>query len=224
VNVLITGFPAGPWATNCWILAPSPNSECLIIDPGYDSLEPIKDILLAQNLKPVAALLTHGHIDHMWSVTPLADSYEIPAMIHDADRNLLSHPENAISDAGRDMIVQLGGKFQEPQQVTTFSGDADISLLGFKFSILHLPGHTPGSIGFFLNEHETFFSGDVLFQAGIGRTDLPGGDISNMQGSIQKLFRVLPDSTSVLCGHGNSTTIGDERKSNPYIQDWIKHD
>lgn len=221
--MLITGFPAGPWATNCYVVAPSSDTECIIIDPGYESLKQIKEIVTEHKLKPIAVLITHGHIDHMWSVTPLADGYGIPAIIHEADRALLSRPEQGVSDAGREMILQLGGKFSEPQSISTFQGDSQISLLGFTFSMLHLPGHTPGSIAYHLAEQTTLFSGDVLFESGIGRTDLPGGSSVLMQQSIQKLFNTVPDETTVLCGHGNQTTIGVERMNNPYIQDWLQH-
>lgn len=223
MKVLITGFPAGPWATNCYVVAPSSDTECIIIDPGYESLQQIKEIVTEHKLKPIAVLITHGHIDHMWSVTPLADGYGIPAIIHEADRALLSHPEQGVSDAGREMILQLGGKFSEPQSISTFQGDSQISLLGFTFSMLHLPGHTPGSIAYHLAEQTTLFSGDVLFESGIGRTDLPGGSSVLMQQSIQKLFNTVPDETTVLCGHGNQTTIGVERMNNPYIQDWLQY-
>lgn len=221
--MLITGFPAGPWATNCYVLAPAPNSECIIIDPGFESLEQIHEVVEANRLKPVAALLTHGHMDHMWSITPLADGYAIPAMIHENDKQLLANPELGVSDAGRDMISQLGGTFSEPEEVRIFSNDAEISILGYSLNVIHLPGHTPGSVGYFIEEHDTFFSGDVLFQSSIGRTDLPGGNLIQMKSSIQKLFTLIPDQTTVLCGHGNSTTIKEERSHNSYIQDWIKH-
>lgn len=220
--MFITGFSAGPWATNCWILAPAPNAECIIIDPGYESLETVTSITREHNLKPVAVLLTHGHIDHMWSVTPVADGYDIPAMIHSSDRQLLADPLSGISEASRVMIEQLSTKnFVEPTSVKVFDGDTSISLLGYNMSVMHLPGHTPGSVGYLLEDQGTFFSGDVLFQQGVGRTDLPGGDINAMALSMKKLFNHLPDETSVLTGHGESTTIGQERVSNPYIQDWI---
>lgn len=221
--MLITGFPAGPWATNCYVLAPAPNSECIIIDPGFESLDQIKDVVMANHLKPVAALLTHGHIDHMWSITPLADGYSIPAMIHESDKQLLANPELGVSDAGRDMIVQIGGTFSEPAEVKTFRDDVVISILGYSMNVIHLPGHTPGSVGYLIKEHDTFFSGDVLFQSGIGRTDLPGGNLKDMKSSIQKLFNEVSDETTVLCGHGDSTTIREERRHNPYIQNWIQH-
>ncbi|MEN9922543.1 MAG: hypothetical protein RIS09_57 [Actinomycetota bacterium] len=220
--MFITGFSAGLWATNCWILAPAPNAECIIIDPGYESLATITGIAREHNLKPVAVLLTHGHIDHMWSVTPVADGYDIPAMIHTSDRQLLADPLSGISEASRLMIEQLSTKnFVEPSSVKVFDGDTSISLLGYNISVIHLPGHTPGSVGYLVENQETFFSGDVLFQQGVGRTDLPGGDINAMALSMKKLFNRLADETSVLTGHGESTTIGQERVSNPYIQDWI---
>lgn len=222
--MLITGFPAGPWATNCYVLAPAPHSECIIIDPGYDSLEHINEFVSENHLKPIAAFLTHGHMDHMWSITPLADGYAIPAMIHESDKKLLANPELGVSDAGRDMIAQLGGAFTEPAEVRTFSGDVELSILGYTMNVIHLPGHTPGSVGYHVKEHDTLFSGDVLFQSGIGRTDLPGGNLLEMKASIQKLFHVVSEETTVLCGHGDSTTIKDERLHNPYIQDWIQHD
>lgn len=221
--MLITGFPAGPWATNCYVLAPAPNSECIIIDPGFESLDQIHEIVETNHLKPVAALLTHGHMDHMWSVTPLADGYSIPAMIHEADKHLLATPDLGVSDAGRDMIAQLGGSFSEPSDITTYSDDVEIFILGYSMNVMHLPGHTPGSVGYFIQEQDTLFSGDVLFQSGIGRTDLPGGNLLQMKSSIQKLFSTVSNETTVLCGHGNATTIKEERHNNPYIQDWIKH-
>lgn len=219
--MLITGFPVGPWATNCYVLAPAPHSECIIIDPGFESLDQVKEVVATNRLKPVAILLTHGHIDHMWSVTPLADGYSIPAMIHEADKQLLANPELGVSDAGRDMIRQLGGNFSDPAEVETFRDDVALSILGYSMDVIHLPGHTPGSVGYLIKGHDTFFSGDVLFQSGIGRTDLPGGNLKDMKSSIRKLFTVVSDDTTVLCGHGNSTTIKEERRHNPYIQDWI---
>jgi glyoxylase-like metal-dependent hydrolase (beta-lactamase superfamily II) len=118
--LLIKSFVAGPWQTNCYLVAPSPNSECIIIDPGQNALPGIKDVIAEQNLKPIAVLVTHGHLDHMWSVFPVAAGYEIPAFIHGSDRHLLSNPGAGLSAQTRAMLPELVGKddvFAEPSEV-----------------------------------------------------------------------------------------------------------
>ncbi len=218
--MLVTGFAAGPWATNCWVVSQGPSSECVIIDPGFDSLARIADIVAENHLKPVAAFLTHGHVDHMWSVYPLSKGYDIPAVIHSADRHLLADPGQGISAEGRNMITMLGGEFAEPDQVLDFAQDTQLNFAGFDFRIQHAPGHTPGSVVFSLvnDELPRMFSGDVLFQGSIGRTDLPGGDHSAMLKSLERVILSADPETHVHCGHGSDTTIAQELRTNPYLR------
>ncbi len=218
--MLIAGFSAGPWSTNCWVVSPGANQECVVIDPGFDSVSQISQIVLENNLKPVAVLLTHGHIDHMWSVTPVANGYEIPSMIHQADRNRLADPVSSLSADNQALVRTLGGEFSEPRQVTEFSSNETIQIAGMEIDILCAPGHTPGSVmyKFADTEQPVLFSGDVLFQGSIGRTDLAGGNWDSMQETLRNVVLPLDDDLVVLCGHGEQTTIGEEKMNNPYLQ------
>ena len=212
------------FATNCWILAPSRNSECIIVDPGISMpsiLARVKEITGKYNLKPVAVLLTHGHFDHTFSVLPVADGYDIPAMIHSKDRGLLTNPMKALAPGGpsQQLITQFGSAtFAEPKTVVEFQSSEKISLAGLPIEITHAPGHTAGSTFFIVNS-ELLVSGDVLFEGSIGRTDLPTGSAVEMRKTLKNLILPLDDELIVLPGHGPQTTIGRERKKNPYLTD-----
>jgi glyoxylase-like metal-dependent hydrolase (beta-lactamase superfamily II) len=208
--VLVTGFPAGGFAANCYVVAPAEAAECVIIDPGQDAEPGIDEILTRHRLKPIAVLLTHGHIDHVWSVAPVCGARDVPAYIHPADREMLSDPAKGIG-----MQIAPGLTFTEPDDVRELRDGEAISLAGLEFTVSHTPGHTRGSVTF--GGEETLFSGDLLFAGSIGRTDLPGGDDAQMRDSLAKTLR-LPDDTTVLPGHGPSTTIGKERASNPFLR------
>jgi hydroxyacylglutathione hydrolase len=217
--VLVTGFPAGAFAANCYLVASAPGEECVIIDPGQDAQPGIDELIDRYRLKPIAAVLTHGHVDHMWSVAPVCGAKGIPAYIHPSDRELLADPGK-----GLDLMVKqqfLGGMtFSEPDDVREL-GDGDvISLAGIELRVHHTPGHTGGSVTFRGEQTgdgpEVLFTGDLLFAGSIGRTDLPGGDHATILGSLATVI-TLPDETIVLPGHGPQTTIGDERASNPFL-------
>jgi hydroxyacylglutathione hydrolase len=217
--VLVTGFPAGAFAANCYVIAPAPGEECVIVDPGQDAAGGIEEILAAHRLKPVAALLTHGHIDHIWSVAPLCGAKDIPACIHPADRALLSDPARGFPLGAAQQL--LGGlTFTEPDDVAELADGMTLRLAGLELTVDHAPGHTPGSVTFRLpggEEPGTLLSGDLLFAGSIGRTDLPGGDYKTILDSLARVCLPLPDETIVLSGHGPRTTIGAERSGNPFL-------
>ena len=218
--MLVAGFPAGSFAANCYLVAPAPGEECVIIDPGQDAEPGIEELLDRYRLKPIAVLLTHGHIDHMWSVAPVCGSKDIPAYIHPDDRDLLADPAKGISLLSKQQF--LGGMtFSEPDDVRELSDGEVVAMAGLEFTIGHTPGHTPGSVTFAApgqrpDDAPALFSGDLLFAGSIGRTDLPGGDHAQMLRSLAKTL-TLPDATIVLPGHGPQTTIGAERVSNPFL-------
>jgi hydroxyacylglutathione hydrolase len=221
--VLVTGFPAGAFAANCYLVAPAPGEECVIIDPGQDAERGIEELIDRYRLKPIAVLLTHGHVDHMWSVAPVCGAKGIPAYIHPDDRELLADPGK-----GLDLMASqqfLGGmKFTEPDDVRPLADGEVIPLAGLDFRIGHAPGHTPGSVTFrrvaentgAADDLDALFSGDLLFAGSIGRTDLAGGDHAAILRSLARTL-TLPDETVVLPGHGPVTTIGDERQTNPFL-------
>lgn len=218
--MLVAGFPAGSFATNCYVVAPEPGSECVIVDPGQDATAGVEELLAEYRLKPVAVMLTHGHIDHVWSVLPVCGARDIPAYIHPDDRDLLANPAKGFPpEVAEPLLGDL--RFSEPDDVAELTDGATLSLAGLSFAVEHAPGHTPGSVSFRLaGEHggaDTMLSGDLLFAGSIGRTDLPGGDHPTMLRSLARVCLPLPDDTAVLPGHGPQTTIGRERASNPFL-------
>jgi hydroxyacylglutathione hydrolase len=220
--VLIAGFPAGSWAANCYVVATGPGSECVVVDPGQDSAPGIADIVAEHRLKPVAVLLTHGHVDHMWSVTPVAGTYDATAWIHPADRHLLADPMAGISRESAAML--LGGKYEftEPDDVAELADGQRLELAGLEVVVDHTPGHTAGSVTFRTpygrdDVSEVMFAGDLLFAGSIGRTDLPGGDHATMLETLRDKVLALADDVVVLPGHGEQTSIGRERATNPFL-------
>ena len=213
--MLVAGFAAQMYATNCWVLATGEGNECIVIDPGMPdvSLE-LDDLLTKHRLKPVATLLTHGHLDHTFSVVPICDGYGIPAYIHSEDRNLLLDPAAAVSAEFAEMLAAI--TFTEPKLVKELKSGEEFELVGLKIKVIHSPGHTRGSL-MFLVDGETLLSGDVLFAGSIGRTDLPTGSNEDMQKTLSKKVLTLNDEIRVLPGHGPETKIGYERKNNPYL-------
>jgi len=220
---VIQTFEAGPWRTNCWIVSDGPGTECFIVDPGKDSADRIRETGEGQRLKPIAVLLTHGHIDHMFSVLPVADGYGIPALVHGSDRDRLGNPYGKMTADTRQMVKALGVEFAEPADVVDLHHGFVETIAGFDISVHHAPGHTEGSV-LFETRHAgepTVFSGDVLFAGSIGRTDLQGGDPDAMQRTLRNVVLPLPDDMIVHCGHGPSTTIGREKATNPYLRTGI---
>jgi hydroxyacylglutathione hydrolase len=217
VTVLVTGFPAGAFAANCYLVAPAPGEECVIIDPGQDAQRGIEELLDRYRLKPIAVLLTHGHVDHMWSVAPVCGAKGIPAYIHPDDREMLADPAKGMSLMAKQQF--LGGMtFSEPDDVKALEDGGIVPLAGLDFRVGHTPGHTPGSVTFRSggDDLDALFTGDLLFAGSIGRTDLPGGDHETILRSLARTL-TLPDATVVLPGHGPTTTIGDEREANPFL-------
>jgi hydroxyacylglutathione hydrolase len=187
--VLIAGFPAGAWGTNCYLVAPAAGEECVIIDPGHQAAEGVEETLRKHRLKPVAVVLTHGHIDHVASVVPVCGAHGVPAWIHPEDRYMMKDPSMGL---GRSIGMPLMGEITvgEPDDVKELTDGAKLEL-----------------------------AGDLLFAGSIGRTDLPGGDMAEMLDSLARVCLPLDDSTVVLSGHGPQTTIGQERATNPYLRD-----
>jgi hydroxyacylglutathione hydrolase len=228
--MLVTGFPAGSFQTNCWLVATGPGSEALVVDPGQDALPGVAELCARHRLKPVAALLTHGHLDHMWTVAPLAGANGIPAFVHPADRHLLADPLAGFAPEARAAFGWL--RLQEPDDVRELADGQVIELAGLRVTVDHTPGHTAGHVTFRLPaegsgrgdapaEPPRLLAGDLVFAGSIGRTDLPGGSMRDMLASLATRFLTLPDETVVLPGHGPETTVGRERAYNPFLADLV---
>ena len=193
------------------------------MDPGITSpsiVPALSHILRRHNLKPIATLVTHGHLDHTFSVLPFSEEYGVPTYIQRIDRKLLANPFLALAPGGatQSIMDQLGvTEFHEPTDVKDFLGGEKFSLAGFDIETIHAPGHTAGSAMFLVN-NEYLISGDVLFHDGIGRTDMPTGSSRTMAETLLTKVLNLDDSLNVLPGHGAVTTIGRERKQSPYLR------
>jgi glyoxylase-like metal-dependent hydrolase (beta-lactamase superfamily II) len=220
--VLVTGFPAAAFDTNCYLVAAGPGEQCIIVDPGIGVLDRLDEVLAEHRLHPAAVLLTHGHLDHTFSVAPVCGARGVTAYVHPADRELLADPAKGLS---MDLTELFGGRlpYTEPEDVAELTDGATLTLAGLEITVDHAPGHTGGSVLFRLpgDDAPVCFSGDVLFAGSIGRTDLPGGNTGTMMTSLRDKVLPLADDTVVLPGHGPATTIGRERAQNPYLRDLI---
>jgi len=218
--MLVATFAAPAFATNCWILASGEGQECVIFDPGMpDVSHQVDDLIHHHNLKPVATIFTHGHLDHTFSIVPIVDGYGIPAYIHSEDRILLTHPEKALSAEFASQVA--GMEFVEPKDVRELRNNDEIEIVGMKLRAIHAPGHTRGSLIFSVGD-EIIISGDVLFAGSIGRTDLPSGSAKDMENTLRKKIWPLADELRVLPGHGPETTIGREKAHNPYLKNVMR--
>jgi hydroxyacylglutathione hydrolase len=225
--VLVTGFPAEAFDTNCYVVAAGPGEQCLIIDPGVGVLDRLDEVLAQHRLFPAAVLLTHGHFDHTFSVAPVCGARGITAYVHPADREMLANPALGL---GASIEQLFGGRltYTEPDDVAELTDGATMTLAGLEITVDHAPGHTGGSVLFRLpgaqsewDADQICLSGDVLFAGSIGRTDLPGGSTETMLTSLRDKILPLADDTVVLPGHGPATTIGRERASNPYLRELV---
>ena len=217
--MLLTGFPAGMLQCNCYILAARAGSDAIIVDPGQRAMGRIREILDENRLTPSAVLLTHGHVDHIWSAQKVADTYGCPVFIHPEDRFMLTDPIKGFGP--RLAQLAFGVLFSEPKQVVELDRDGDkLDLGGITVTVDHTPGHTRGSVVFRVSDGpaDLAFTGDTLFKQSVGRTDLPGGSGRDLLDSIVTKLLVLDDDTVVLPGHGPQTTIGAERRTNPFLE------
>ena len=218
--MLVAGFPAGSFQTNCYVVASGPGAACVVVDPGQDAVQPLDELLAEHRLTPVAVLLTHGHFDHTFSVSPVCDGHDVPAWIHPQDRPMLADPMIGLS---REAMAFFGGRLElrEPREVRELADGAALDLAGLSLRVEHAPGHTRGSVLFCTAADdgvEVILAGDTLFAGSIGRTDLPGGDTAQMMESLAGMLHAHDDSALVLPGHGPTTTIGRERSSNPFLR------
>lgn len=221
--MLVVGFATGVFAANCYLVAPAAGDECVIVDPGQDAAPAIDDALREHRLKPAAVLLTHGHLDHMWSVLPVCGAHGVPAFVHPADRRSLRDPMASLPADWVEALGLAGVTFSEPDDVREVSRGAQLDVAGLRLRVDHAPGHTAGSVVFRSDaggpgDAPTMFAGDLLFAGSIGRTDLPGGDDTAMRESLERVVLGASDVTVVFPGHGPRTTIARERATNPHLQ------
>lgn len=199
-------LPVGLYEANCSVLWDEAGAAW-VVDPGADSAA-ILEVVKAKGLTVVSVVLTHAHFDHISAVNEILAVCPVPVYLHAADVPFAFSPMNAMPPYRATA---------RPAGLVTDKGDGDVLACGtLRAKIIHTPGHTPGGCCFHFESEKLLVAGDTLFAGSVGRTDLPGGDWATLEASLKKLT-ALPDDTRVICGHGPMTTVGAEKRGNPYL-------
>ncbi|HEV2685507.1 MAG TPA: MBL fold metallo-hydrolase [Actinomycetota bacterium] len=207
---IVEGYTLGVFQSNTYVLAGRAGNGAVLIDAGQDAGDVAAERLAAHGLKLEAVLLTHGHIDHIWDAARVADEAGVPAFIHPGDRYMLDDPGAALGRMGL-------GRFEigVPKDVRDLSDNDELHFGGVNVTVRHTPGHTPGHCVFVTDG--ILFSGDLIFQGSIGRSDFPGGSLDDLMDSIRRVVLPMDDEVAILSGHGSETTVGVERRTNPFV-------
>ena len=198
----------GPLETNCYLIHCSETSECAIVDPGAEASKILR-LIASKELRPVILLNTHGHIDHIGANKEIKERFDIPLFIH-------RHDEPMLKSVQQSELSFILGAQDSPAPDKYLEDGQTIQVGQSSLKVIHTPGHSPGSV-IFLGDG-FLLSGDTLFFGGVGRTDLPGGSWPELVDSIKTKILTMPDEMPVLPGHGPFTSVGQEKRSNPFIQ------
>jgi hydroxyacylglutathione hydrolase len=203
-------FPVGPLQCNCSVIGDEKTHEAMVIDPG-DQIEGILDILRQEKLTLKQIVITHAHIDHVGGAMKLKAATGAPILMNQNDHALLKMLDM--------QAAWIGMRPPGDVQVDEAIGQGRVLKIGeITSNVIHTPGHTEGSICVYFPVEKKLIAGDTLFAGSIGRTDLPGGSMDKIMRSLHTQVLALPDETEVVPGHGPSTTIGEERETNPFLQ------
>ena len=208
-QIKIARLILGPVETNCYFALNEAAKELVVIDPADDALQ-IQRMIDRLQAEPAAVFLTHGHFDHIGAASEIRDRYKVPVFAMRMEKELLGSGNLNLSAHYGVPVTLSADRWLE-------DGD-ELSFAGFTWQALHTPGHTPGGCCFYIAQQGVLFSGDTLFRGSIGRTDFPQGSIRQLLDSLQTKLMILPEDTIVYPGHGEASTIGFEKKYNPYCE------
>lgn len=200
----------GAVATNCYIVSDEVTKDALIIDPGADAKK-LSDVIRKKELKVQAILLTHGHFDHMMAAKELCAEYSVKLYCYESEKELMEDP-----------VMNVSKMFRFECSVSpdeTFQDNEELHFGSLSCRVIHTPGHTRGGVCFYFEPEKVLFSGDTLFFESVGRTDMPTGNARLLTEKVRERLWVLPDETAVYPGHGAPTSIGYEKRNNPYISE-----
>lgn len=209
------------WQSNCYLVTSDDNAqEGVLVDPGIGAAEVIGPELERLACAPVALLLTHGHLDHIGDAHRLAAQFQVPVYCAAADHDMLSQPSAGLGQQAVPLVAQLLGEDRLPLPADLRDWDGTMQLAGLEITPMPAPGHTPGSTLLRIREgsHEVICTGDVLFAGTIGRTDLPGGSMTQMRATLAEIRDGVPADVALLPGHGPATTLAAELSSNSFLQ------
>lgn len=219
--MFIAGFPAGSLVANCYLVAPAAGADCVIIDPGENALEQVMATVSEHRLTPVAAVLTHGHLDHAGSLRDVTRQFDIPGFLHRADDYMLDDPLAALSPEFRAMLADRPMPAMRPDELRYLEPGSTLDLAELGLTVEHTPGHTGGCVLLTLagdgTRPDVVFTGDTLFAGSVGRTDLPGGSVAELVDSLTRSILPMSPETVILPGHGPQSTIGAELRANPFL-------
>ena len=211
----------GMWAANCYVVGDRDRGTAFVVDPGQGGDGPVQEVLAERGVTCEAILLTHGHLDHLWSVPELVRELDVPVRMHAEDRWLWDSPAAAFGAPPEMLRAQFGIEWAPPTDaLETFTANQTMTVAGMRVRVRHTPGHTPGSSIFItddLGEDPVAITGDLIFAGSVGRTDFPRGSFAELARSIHREVLPLDDATRIVSGHGPETTVGEERQTNPFV-------
>ncbi|MCL2653077.1 MAG: MBL fold metallo-hydrolase [Propionibacteriaceae bacterium] len=219
--MLIESLVVGPWATNCYLVAADGSSQVVVIDPGVDAASRVRRVLSERGWALAGVIATHGHVDHIGDAARLANEVGVPMWMHSADDYMLLKPSSGLGPGSRGMMQALyQDRLPAPQKRVDLADTTSIDVAGLYFDVLSAPGHTPGCVILTAatDDGPIAWTGDVVFDGSIGRTDLPGGDLAAMSRTLRSVVLPLDDAMRLLPGHGPATTMRRERFGNPYLE------